>query len=196
VLIRLARVTYTARDALEVELRKYEELTATAARVPLTSEKGIERAARAVADASESEKRVVSHAQALVQAIHAARAGQESATEALNACAARIEERRAVLKSLLARFEMVGEVARALNAALQKVALHKAESGADAGGGEAREALAAVESGMQVCAGHAQDVARDAAAADFEELGRHADGLRQQMLAAKNRLFLLKKDDA
>ncbi|HEY2513345.1 MAG TPA: hypothetical protein VGI39_20895 [Polyangiaceae bacterium] len=185
-----------AAGALEVELRRYEELAAAAIRMPLTSEKTIERAARAIGEAAEAEKRVLGQVKALVEAVGAAREAQETSTGALNAQVARVSERRAELEPLLARFAQLGDAARTLNEALLKVAAYKPNPYAEGDGDgekEAREALAAVEAGMVACAGHAGQLSTDALAREFEELGRQAEGLRQQILAAKNRLGLLQK---
>jgi DNA repair exonuclease SbcCD ATPase subunit len=191
---RLSGLTSSAAG-LDGELRRYVELAATAVRVPLTSEKNIERAARAIADAAESEKRVLAHVQALVGAITGAREAQQSSTEALNAHASAVTRRRAELDARLARFAQLGEVAKTMNAAIQKVAGYKANP-YDANPTEADEmknALTQVEEGMATVATHANELAAEATQASFEDLARQAESLRQQVLAAKNRLSLLQK---
>lgn len=181
-----------AAAALETELHRYTELAQMAVRVPLTSEKNVDRAARAIVDAAESEKRVLGHVQSLVQAISAAREAQQASASAVSAHGQAVAEKRAALDALLARFEKLGEVAKTLNAAVQKIAGYKGNP--YAGGEEAnemQEAIAAMETGMATCAEHAQLLAADAHTGGFEELGRQAEGLRQQILSVKNRLSLL-----
>jgi hypothetical protein len=138
--------------------------------------------------------------QALVQAVGAAREAQQQSAATLTERAKEIAARRAILDPLLARFGQLGEAAKTLNAALQKVAGYKPNpyaSGTAAGPSEEereyQEALVAVDAGMLACATHAEKLAADANAQDFEDLGRQADGLRQQVLSAKNRLGLLQK---
>jgi hypothetical protein len=46
---------------------------------------------------------------------------------------------------------------------------------------------------MTTVAQHAAELAKEAAARELSDLGRQADGLRQQILAAKNRLAHLHK---
>jgi hypothetical protein len=191
---RLSGLTGSAAN-LDAELKRYVELASAAVKVPLTSEKNIDRAARAIADAAESEKRVLSHVQALVGAITAARESQEASTKALNAHADAVSERRVELEALLARFAKLGEVARTMNAVVQRVSGYKANpyGGESAEVTEMRTALAEVETGMTTVAGHAQELAAEAGRASFEELARQAESLRQQVLAAKNRQSLLQK---
>jgi hypothetical protein len=105
-----------------------------------------------------------------------------------------ITQRRAELAALLARFGKLGEVGQALNAGLQKVATYKPDPyGTSAESKEARDALDAIANGLATCAEHAQQLATEAQALDFEDLARQADGLRQQILATKNRLSLVQK---
>jgi hypothetical protein len=56
-----------------------------------------------------------------------------------------------------------------------------------------RDALEAIANGLVTCADHAQELASDAKGGDFEDLARQADGLRQQILATKNKLSLVQK---
>jgi DNA repair exonuclease SbcCD ATPase subunit len=164
-------------------------------KTPLTSEKNIDRAVRAIGDAAESEKKVLSHVQALVGAIMAAREAQEASTAQLNAHAAEVSKRRVELEALLARFAKLGEVAKAMNVVVQRVSGYKANpyGSETAEVTEMRTALAEVETGMTTVAGHAQELAAEADRASFEDLARQAESLRQQVLAAKNRLSLLQK---
>jgi chromosome segregation ATPase len=191
---RLSGLTASAAG-LDAELRRYVELAATAVRIPLSSEKGIERASRAIADAAESEKRVLAHVQSLVREITAAREAQQSSTDALNAHASAVTQRRAELDAMLARFAQLGEVAKTMNAAVQKVAGYKANPyGAEANeADEMRRALAEVESGMDAVAVRAHELAAEATQMSFEDLARQAESLRQQILSAKNRLSLLQR---
>jgi uncharacterized coiled-coil DUF342 family protein len=200
-----------AAAAVESEIHRYTDLAAAAVRIPLSSEKNVERASRAITEAVESEKRVLEHVQALMQAITGAREAQQSSAESLNTHAVAVAQKRTELDLLLARFNQLGEVAKTLNAAMQKVAgykpasYHKGREGHDGharvegGEGPAQEAeevaeaIQAMETGMTTCAEHAEELAGDAEKHGFEDLGRQADSLRQQILAVKNRLSLLKK---
>lgn len=186
----------SAAAGLETELRRYVELATAAVRVPLTSEKNLDRAARAIADAAESERRVLAEVSALGQAVAAAREAQQASTAALNAHVETVETRRTELGALLARFTALGELARTMNEAIQKLAGYQAAYKENPYGGgsdeELQKGLVEMAASMTTAANHAQELASDATARSFEDLARQAEGLRQQILAAKNRLSLLR----
>ncbi|MGO8991947.1 MAG: hypothetical protein ACLQVI_01365 [Polyangiaceae bacterium] len=183
--------------ALDAELRRYVDLAGAAARIPLTSEKNLERAARAMTEAAEAERRVLDQVQLLVQAITVARETQEGATKTLNEHVATLGQRQGELEGLLARMSRLGELAKTLNAGMQKIASYKknpyaageAEHTAEAD--EMKGALDAMEAGMATAATHAEELASHANQLRFEDVARQAEGLRQQVLSAKNRLSLL-----
>jgi hypothetical protein len=186
----------TAAALLDAELRRYADLSAEALNVPLTSEKNVGRAEKTVLEAAECEKRVMEQVQALVQAVMSARELQEATSASLSQRAAVITQKRAELDVLLARFNKLGEAAKTLNEMVQKVAAYKPSpypADGDDGPSQVREALGQIDIGMAACAEHAEELARDAVAGEMTDLGRQADGLRQQILHAKNRLSHLNK---
>jgi uncharacterized coiled-coil DUF342 family protein len=183
-----------AAAALEDELRRYASLSSNAVKMPLTTEKGIDRAAKAIAEAAESQQRIAEHVKSLIEAINEARETQQTSATTLNERADVIAQRREELAALLARFGKLGEVGQALNAGLQKVAAYKPDPyGASAETKEVRDALDAIANGLSTCAEHAAQLATEAQGLEFEDLARQADGLRQQILATKNRLSLVQK---
>jgi DNA repair exonuclease SbcCD ATPase subunit len=181
----------TSAAGLEAELHRYVELAAAAVRVPLTSEKNLERATRAMSDAAECEKRVLEQVAALGQAITLAREAQQSSNASLNAHLEAISRRRLELDALLARFAALGEVARAMNEAMQKIAGYKNDPYSP--DEDMQRALGEMAANMATAAGHAQELATEATGKSFEDLARQAESLRQQILAAKNRLSLLQR---
>jgi len=186
----------SAAAALDAELRRYAELASEVLHVPLTSEKSIDRAGRAVLEAVECEKRVMENVKALVHAVTAARELQERTSSSLGEQATTIAQRRTELDALLARFNALGEATKTLSEKARTVAAYKPSPyGAEAadGAGEVREALQQIDVGMAACAEHAEALAKDATARDLVDLGRQADGLRQQILSARNRLSHLNK---
>jgi hypothetical protein len=190
---RVSALTMAAAG-LETELRRYVELARAAVRVPLTSEKNLDRAARAIADAAESERRVLEQVSALGQAVAEAREAQQSSTAALNAHVETVGTRREELGALLGRFAALGELAHTMNEAMQKLTAYKAnpyERDA-ASEQEMQAALAEMATAMTTAATRAQELASEATEKDFEEIARQAEGLRQQLLATKNRLSLLR----
>jgi hypothetical protein len=177
-----------AAASLEAELKRYADLASEAMHAPLTSEKNIDRAGRALLAAAECEKGLTDLVRTLVEAVGTARQTQEATSSSLAERGALIVARRAELDGLMTRFAMLGETAKALNEGLQKLGGYKGNpyDGNDAS--ELREALGQIDVGMTTVAEHAAELAKEAAARELSDLGRQADGLRQQILAAKNRL--------
>jgi len=161
--------------ALDRELRRFEELAAQAAKVKLNSEKSLERATDALTRAAESQDRIHANVQQLVAAVAAARQRQETEAAALMARAEQISARRKEFAELLQRMAGLGEMARAIQNALR----------------EGPSGLEDVQGPMQRIADEAAAIAHDAQEKDMEDVARQADVLRQQVLAARNKVGLL-----
>src|SRR5882672_9244183 len=108
-----------AAAALETELARFEGLAQTAMRTPLTSEKNIERAARATMDAAACQDRVASCVQALVTAVAEARDRQQATAERVLARAQEIQRRGEEVTALMQRFSSLGVEARDLVVLMQ-----------------------------------------------------------------------------
>src|SRR5262249_29405860 len=80
--------------ALDRELRRFEDLSAKATQMKLTTEKSVERATEALARAAECQDRIHAHVQQLVAAVGAARQKQETDAAALMSRAEQIAARR------------------------------------------------------------------------------------------------------
>jgi chromosome segregation ATPase len=163
--------------ALDQELRRYEDLAEQAARVKLNTEKNLERATEALTRAAESQDRINGHVQKLVAAVASARQKQEADAAALMARAQQIAARRQEFAGLLQRMAGLGESARDLQQMLK--------------GGPDR--LDEIEARMQQVAEEAAGIAEAASQKEMEDLARQADVLRQQVLAARNKVALLAK---
>src|SRR3954462_14444694 len=87
--------------ALAHELKKFEDLSAQAARVKLNSEKNLERATEALTRAAESQDRISAQVQKLVAAVTAARQKQETDAAALIERAKKISARHTEFAGLL-----------------------------------------------------------------------------------------------
>ncbi len=161
--------------ALDRELRRFEELAGQAAKVKLNSEKSLERATEALTRAAESQDRIHAHVQQLVAAVAAARQKQEADAAALMARAEQIAARRKEFADVLQRMAGLGEMAKAIQNALR----------------EGAPGLDDVQGPMQRIADEAAAILRDAQEKDMEDVARQADVLRQQVLAARNKIGLL-----
>jgi chromosome segregation ATPase len=166
----------SAAAALEAELRRFEQLAELATRLELKSQKNLERAARAAQDAVEAQQRVSERVRALVEEIARARERQEEQAKQLGTRAEEIEARRQALEALLRRFAQLGDEAAEVNALLKE-------------GGDIAEA----EERLGRAADTAEELLRDAERDGFEDAVRQAESIRQQSLAARNKLKLLRE---
>lgn len=181
-----------AAEALEQELQRFEELTVAARRVPLSSQKNLDRAARATRDAAENQEKVAVHLQALVAAITAARDRHQASAEAITARAQEIRERSAALDALAQRFAELGREATAINEKVQGVGPLR-DDAPPARVAEVSTALGEIHEGMGRVVEGASALRADADAAGFEDMARQCDAMRQQVHSARNKVELLRK---
>src|SRR5689334_18954955 len=111
-----------AAAALDGELRRFAELGDTARRIPLSSEKNLERAGRATQEAAESQERVAARVNELIAVITAARTRQEEQAQAILERAKEIQARSVEYRELLQRFGALGADARAIHEPVQTAA--------------------------------------------------------------------------
>ena len=182
-----------AASALEAELKRFEDVAAVLGHAPLDSQKAIEHAARLTRDAADAQARFAERLQALVALVGGANERQRAAAAVINGRVAAIDARTAEHEALAARFGALGEEARGINGLVQEVT---------AGGGMPTtperlagliERLEEIVARMGVAVAGAQAVAQEARAADFVDVERNADALRQQLQAARNRVGLLRR---
>jgi predicted TIM-barrel enzyme len=174
-----SRVSALAEAALllDRELKRYEELSEAALRVKLGTEKNVERATEALSRAAESQDRIHAHVQALVGAVAAARQKQESDAASLIERAHEIAARRGQFAELLQKMAGLGIMAREVQELLKQGSVDLDEVGRR----------------MDAVAQGAAEIERAAIERQMEDLQRQAEVLRHQVLAAKNKVSLLRK---
>jgi predicted transcriptional regulator len=109
----------------------------------------------------------------LVEAVAAARQKQEADAAALMARAQEIAGRRSQINGLLQRMGALGQMAKEVQELLKSGKIDD------------------VQARMDQVAQTAGEIGRDAAEQEMEDLARQADVLRQQVLAARNKVGLL-----
>ncbi|MDI1442833.1 hypothetical protein [Polyangium sp. 6x1] len=179
--------------ALEQELRRFEDLAAGVARAPLSSQKGLEQAARATSDAAASQSRFAEHLKSLVEAVNAARDRQAAAAATINARVVEIDACAAKFLELRERFAQLGARAAEVNVIMQRAAAVKREPGDGSDRAELRASIAQALEGLGAVVEGAQQLMLDARDAEAQDLSREAESLRQQVLSARNKLGLLQK---
>lgn len=183
-----------AAAALDLELRRFADLTASARGVALSSQKNIERAARIIKDAGESNALVARHLQSLVAAIGAARDRHEGAVATLEARAGEVQDRVEVYSGFARRFEALGGEARELNTAVQEVGARGAvDTLGPEGIADVLVRLEAILDRMTRIVESSRALRDEAQAAGITDLSQQAEALRQQVAAVRNKLGLFRQ---
>jgi hypothetical protein len=173
-----------AAIALDDELHNFEQLAATAHALPLTSQKNLDRAARATNEAADSQRRLGEHIRAFMEALNVARDQNQRTADTLQARGQEIQARVNELQALLARFAEIGNAAKELSSTVKAL-------GAEKRGPTTADRLKSVESGLARVVDDAQSLATAAKTASFPEVVAQVDSLRQQVLSARNKVALL-----
>jgi hypothetical protein len=192
-----------AAEAFDDELERFAHLSESARKGALGSQKALERAAETLKEIADCEEQMQAHARALMTALGAAREQQEAQATLVSQRAEVIRARTTVYGELLQRFQTLGSDAATLNAMGQRLSTKTRDASAGAATGAPATAaemakdpelvagLGELSRGMAEVAGRAQELEVAARAADFEDVARQAESLRQQLLAARNRVVLL-----
>jgi len=181
-----------AAEAFDAELERFAHLTEAARHGSLASQKALERAAESLKEIADCEEQMQAQARLLMAALGNAREQQEKQAALAAQRAEEVRERTAVYGELLKRFQALGAEAADLNAMGQNLSASKP----DAGGAAPRDpafanGLRDLAQRMGEVADHAQELTTASRDADFEDVARQAESLRQQLLAARNKVQLL-----
>jgi hypothetical protein len=176
-----------AAQAFDDELAHFGRLAEPARKAPLNSQKNLQRVARTFLEIGEAENRLGEAAQNLMAALTAARQRQEQQAQALQTRAQEFEQRSAVAADLLKQYGSIGEQAAEINALVQGMAAKKVNGtpGADE---TLLPALRELRARMAKVAEGAQNLTTAAREADFDDIARQVDSLRQQIVAAEGKV--------
>jgi hypothetical protein len=179
--------------ALERELDRFEDLAATARRLPLDTRRGVERAARATTEAAEGQLQVNATLGALVAAITAARERHEANALALQTRGEEIRARAEEVSELYERFSALGDEGKLINQLVQDAAASQREAATPTQVRALVSDIESIEERMSKLVEIARALNQAATAATISDLAEQTDALRQQVAAAKNKLGLLRK---
>lgn len=169
-----------AAKALDAELASFAAAAEEIRRAPLASQRHLEKAAQLLGNIGEAEAALREKITALAQALQGANAAREAQSASILQRAAQIEARHQDLQRLLAMYAALGQKATEVNAHLAPVE------------GEPEDArIARAEAHLAELGGEVQALFEAARAADYPDVVRMADALRQQLgsLRAKLRRF-------
>ena len=180
-------------QAFDETLKRFAALAAGLRKGTLDSQRNLERAAESLKEVAGCEEELQAHAQALMAALGAARDAQQTQAEVVRVRALEIQARTEELARLMRGFEAIGKDAAALNASAQQLAARKRTPDEMVKDGELLAGLDELQERMTAVLTSGEKLAADARDADFEDLSRKVDSLRQQILSARNKIGLLKE---
>ena len=193
-----------AAEAFDESLRRFAALADGLRSTSLDSSHGLGRAADALKEVADCEEDLQAQARTLIAALTTAREAQEAQSELVRTRALEIQARSGEYAALLGRFEAIGVEAAELNTVTQRLASQRkigerlgdrsGEQGLSEGDvSSLLSELGDIEERMAGVVTTSEGLANDARSADFGDLHRKTDALRQQLLAARNRIGLLKE---
>ncbi len=183
----------TAAAALEEEISAFADLAAQTKRESLDTDRSMSRAARALADSAAFPQRIEGRLKALVAVIDVLRTRQEESVATLLDVAHTVEQRAKSRDTLLQRFGKLGESAVLVNELACELSTRGREG---APSSEVLELLTSLDARMESVIAEALAIVRAATAEVWPEIERQADGLRQQVQAARNKLTLVQRSVA
>ena len=188
-----ASALVVSAEAFDATLKRFAALAEGLRKGELDSQRSLERATEALNQVARCEEELQAHAQAMTAALGAARDAQLAQAESVRARALEIQARTGDLARLMRAFEAIGQDAAALNASAQQLAARKRTPDEMVKDGELLAGLDELQERMTKVLATAEQLTDDARRADFDDLARKVDSLRQQILATRNRIGLLKE---
>jgi hypothetical protein len=182
-----------AAEAFDETLQRFAALANGLRKGSLDSQRNLERAAEALKEVATCEEELQAHAQALMAALGSARDAQQAQAETVRVRALEIQARSEDLARLMRGFEAIGKDASALNASAQQLAARKRTPDEMVKDGQLLAGLDELQERMTAVLTAGETLADEARAADFDDLAAKVDSLRQQILAARNKINLLKE---
>jgi len=180
-------------QAFNEALKRFAALSDGLRKGKLDSQRNLERAAESLKEVAACEEELQVHAQALTTALAGARDAQQAQAEAVRVRALEIQARGEELTRLMRGFEAIGKDAAGLNASAQQLAARKRTPDEMVKDGELLAGLDELQERMTAVLDAGETLAADARAADFDDLSRKVDALRQQIQSARNKIGLLKE---
>jgi chromosome segregation ATPase len=182
-----------AASALEGEIKRFEDLVAELGRLGVNSEKSLGRARQLLEEVAGYEERLGAHLRELSLAMQRSQERQEVAMKQALENAERIRLRHETRSQLLERVNALGERARDIN---EPMAALTAEAGEPANAQVVLNSVKEVSVRIDQVIEEAAALAAAAREADWVDIGRDADVLKQQLQAARNKLQLAERSAA
>lgn len=175
-----------AAAALEAELARWQDIVDEAEQLEVTSEKQLGRAKTLLESCGECEKTLAQSLHTFVTAMQSVQDKQRTCMERTIAAAKKVQERVAVRSGLLERFADLGKRAAEVNGPVGAVmeAIQK-EAKPDELVGPLKEVAEKTDEVVTA----AESVAKEAREAEWLDIAREADALKQQIQSVKNKVI-------
>ena len=179
-----------AAMALEEELGRMGTVAREAQRIPLDSERNLERTQEKLAELGTVDERLQPLVNGLMVAVNEMVQEQQAQAAAITARAEELQRRREVFQQLMAGYAAVGRATQELNTFVQAFAGSASKADDQAPSAEI-PSLEVIQTMITQLIESAREVFLAARQNEFEDVARQADLLRQQLLSARNKLNLL-----
>jgi hypothetical protein len=179
-----------ASQALEDELRTFEELVEELARLHVNSDKTLQRARHSLEACSEFEQKLAGRLRAFAEAMQLMQAKQQECMKTALEHAQRIQQRNDARNALLERVNALGLRARDINAPMNELVADEASHG------DAAHVLARIQDvgeRLEAVIAEAAAVACAAKEEDWQDIARDADVLKQQLQSARNKVLVAQR---
>jgi chromosome segregation ATPase len=180
-----------AAAELDEQLRRFEELSDSIQKAPMSSEKQLARASRVINEIVQVGEGLQTNLGRLITAINHFRERQESYAVAVQKRAQEFQERSRDLEGLLLQYRGLGQRAQELNAHMHSLG----ELGKENNGGPSSlfSQLPDLEQRVGELLTGAQTLFEQADSAGFTDVRQQTDTLRQQLQSIRNKLSLIRR---
>lgn len=180
-------------DAMQQELKKFEQIADQLQKAPVNSQKALERCAKLLTDVAASDERLGGMVKELVAVISKVRERQHAQADAIHKRALYIQDRTEMFQKLMERYGELGKAAADLNQMAQGIQAEAKNANNAENNGSFVQGLQQLQDSMTKLAEGAEILANISREQDFQDIARQSDSLRQQLLSTKNKVQLLQK---
>lgn len=182
----------SAAAALENELRQYEETSAELSKIALNSEKTLQRARKVLEECAAHQEKLALLLPAFAMAMQTAQAKQQECMDVTQRGTERIKGRFEERMALLERVAALGQQAQDINGPVAAVVDAEGERTA----AELLKTLEEVGARTEAVIAEATSVHEAAEGADWQDIARDTDSLRQQLQSARNKVLVAQRNVA
>ena len=183
----------SAAAALENELRRYEETVTELEKLPLTSDKTLQRARKVLEECAGHQEKLAVLLPAFAQAMQQVQVRQQQCMDATAEGTSKIKTRFEERMALLERVAALGQRAQNINEPVAAVISGKEENQSPT---ELLKSLEDVGTLTEAVIAEADAVHKLAQDGDWQDIARDTDTLKQQLQSARNKVLVAQRNIA